>query len=292
MRLLLITATILAGFLAFTMIFFKNQEKKCPGFGDWTVGASLIAWGYLLYVLRGVIPDAVSIIIGSVLFPAGIVFYLQGMRKFIGLSGLPLVWWVFPFTTFVCCSYYYFVCDDPAMRSLCGSLVLAIPHLETARLVFKQLSKEKFLFYPIIALEMTIASAVFIARGFWAILIPSFTLLMDSPAQHGFFIAMMVFQTTITISFIMLNTERLQRQLLVADGVLKSKVEELEQALSQVKTLSGLLPICANCKKIHDDKDHWIHIETYIRDRSEADFTHGLCPECAHTLYPELWKDK
>jgi PleD family two-component response regulator len=69
-------------------------------------------------------------------------------------------------------------------------------------------------------------------------------------------------------------------------------IGELKEALAKVKTLSGLLPICSSCKKIRDDKGYWNQIETYIRERSEADFTHGICPKCAKMLYPGLLKDK
>jgi PAS domain S-box-containing protein len=62
---------------------------------------------------------------------------------------------------------------------------------------------------------------------------------------------------------------------------------ELKEALAQVKTLSGLLPICASCKKIRDDKGYWNHIEKYIKEHSEAEFSHGICPECIKKLYPE-----
>jgi len=61
----------------------------------------------------------------------------------------------------------------------------------------------------------------------------------------------------------------------------------LQDALAHVKTLSGLLPICANCKRIRDDQGYWRNVEAYVRDHSEAEFTHGLCPECARKLYPE-----
>lgn len=61
---------------------------------------------------------------------------------------------------------------------------------------------------------------------------------------------------------------------------------DLEDALARVKTLSGLLPICASCKKIRDDKGYWKQIETYIQEHSEAEFTHGICPECMKRLYP------
>jgi DNA-binding response OmpR family regulator len=69
-------------------------------------------------------------------------------------------------------------------------------------------------------------------------------------------------------------------------------VAELQEALARVKQLSGMLPICASCKKIRDDKGYWKQIETYIRDHSEADFSHSICPECAKGLYTEVQNDK
>ncbi len=64
-------------------------------------------------------------------------------------------------------------------------------------------------------------------------------------------------------------------------------IQELTDALTQVKTLSGLLPICASCKKIRNDNGYWEAVETYISEHSDADFTHGICPECVQRLYPE-----
>ena len=65
-------------------------------------------------------------------------------------------------------------------------------------------------------------------------------------------------------------------------------IVELKDALHKVKTLSGLLPICASCKKIRDDKGYWNQIESYIQDHSGAEFTHGMCPECLKKLYPDF----
>jgi len=69
-------------------------------------------------------------------------------------------------------------------------------------------------------------------------------------------------------------------------------VVELRQALREVKTLSGLLPICASCKKIRDDQGYWNQIESYIKDHSEAEFSHGICPDCFRQLYPEYCDDE
>ena len=64
-------------------------------------------------------------------------------------------------------------------------------------------------------------------------------------------------------------------------------IHELQHALGEVRTLTGLLPICANCKQIRDDKGNWSDLEQYIRARTDAEFTHGICPSCASHLYPE-----
>jgi PAS domain S-box-containing protein len=68
-------------------------------------------------------------------------------------------------------------------------------------------------------------------------------------------------------------------------------IRELQEALAKVKTLSGLLPICASCKKIRDDKGYWNQVEEYIGDRSEAEFSHSICPDCMKKLYPGLVED-
>jgi len=64
-------------------------------------------------------------------------------------------------------------------------------------------------------------------------------------------------------------------------------IEELTAALAQVKTLTGLLPICAGCKKIRNDEGYWQQVETYVKEHSNAEFTHSLCPQCVTRLYPE-----
>ncbi len=70
------------------------------------------------------------------------------------------------------------------------------------------------------------------------------------------------------------------------EEAVSQRTAELQKALENVKKLGGLLPICASCKKIRDDAGYWKQIEVYIRDHSEAEFSHGICPSCAARLYP------
>ena len=78
-----------------------------------------------------------------------------------------------------------------------------------------------------------------------------------------------------------LTLSLLQRQL-------EKKNSELQKALDEIKTLQGIIPICANCKNIRDDKGFWNQVETYISKYSEAKFSHSICPTCAKELYPDL----
>lgn len=67
---------------------------------------------------------------------------------------------------------------------------------------------------------------------------------------------------------------------------LAKKNQELQQALREIKVLRGFIPICASCKKVRNDHGYWQQVEAYIRDHSEAQFTHGFCPDCLNKLYP------
>lgn len=73
----------------------------------------------------------------------------------------------------------------------------------------------------------------------------------------------------------------------LAERKLTDAVTRLEQAMLEVKKLTGLLPMCANCKKVRDDKGYWSRVEEYISRHTDARFSHGICPDCAQKLYPQ-----
>ena len=88
--------------------------------------------------------------------------------------------------------------------------------------------------------------------------------------------------------------QELQRELAERKRVEEERerlIAELQEALANIKILRGLIPICASCKRIRDDEGYWQQVEVYIQDRSEARFSHGLCPDCIKKLYPEYFQD-
>lgn len=131
----------------------------------------------------------------------------------------------------------------------------------------------------------------------WFFISPRHSLVISDPADR---INSVLF---VLITLLMLYfTSRMRRALIrerYAQAELHKNVEalgenqaRLESALAEVKTLSGLLPICSHCKKIRDDRGYWNQIEHFIRKHSNAKFTHGICPECSRKFYPELFPGK
>jgi PAS domain S-box-containing protein len=107
----------------------------------------------------------------------------------------------------------------------------------------------------------------------------------DGKTRHSLMsVAVLPTSRNIVCSFVDI-TERKQ-----AEKELEEERRHLQLALDEVKTLRGILPICSNCKKIRDDKGFWNQVDQYISDHTEAEFSHGLCPNCAKELYPELYK--
>lgn len=104
------------------------------------------------------------------------------------------------------------------------------------------------------------------------------------------------FPVEIALSSTEMSGERLI-MCFVSDISIRRRVEEenrrlvsqLQHALDEVRKLSGLLPICASCKKIRDDEGRWTAIEDYIVDHSDTEFSHGICPDCAERLYPQYF---
>lgn len=94
----------------------------------------------------------------------------------------------------------------------------------------------------------------------------------------------------LTLALTCYSVKRWQ-ELLSMNRVIGRKNDDLQKALGEVKQLKGILPICASCKRIRDDKGYWQQVEAYISEHTDADFSHGLCPECMKALYPDFVKE-
>ncbi len=120
---------------------------------------------------------------------------------------------------------------------------------------------------------------------------------MDHQVQHAtldFMVGLLYLAATTFLIFMLMKSQEqrialLQSKLEIAEESLESRVElrtaELEESFGSLKRLKGIIPICANCKDIRNSGGQWEKIEAYIQERSDAEFSHGLCPDCDKELY-------
>lgn len=108
----------------------------------------------------------------------------------------------------------------------------------------------------------------------------------EGPRQYHVRIKRMLDVSEKFLGTVVILSDVTQRRL--AEEERERVIVQLQDALARVKTLGGLIPICSSCKKIRDDKGYWDHVESYLREHSNAEFSHGLCPACTTTLYPDF----
>ncbi len=102
------------------------------------------------------------------------------------------------------------------------------------------------------------------------------------------FLAVMLFWA---LSFAVFSYRR-AKELRKSQKVLIDANIDLIDAMAEIKKLKGIIPICASCKKVRDDGGYWQQVEMYIKDHSDAEFSHGICPDCARELYPDIKLDE
>jgi hypothetical protein len=125
-------------------------------------------------------------------------------------------------------------------------------------------------------------------RGGISVLIPASEVLSAQQNRilvmiFGYLIVWMIGISGVYIAYRVIRNDYRERSELI---------ERLQIAINEVRTLKGYIPICASCKKVRTDEGYWEQIEKYIKDRSEAEFSHGICPDCAEKLYPGFMKKK
>ncbi len=203
-----------------------------------------------------------ALFLGYAMATAGLLFWIFGLRSFPdcfvegrGLTGFKVA----------------------AEYIICAVLLGCIVWLKAKRSGLR----EEVVRWLVAAMALTIASEL------------SFTLYVD---VYGFFnmlghylkiasfylILKAILKTGIQEPFSLVFSE-----LAKAKEELAAEAKELRKALAEVRTLRGLLPICSHCKRVRDDRGYWRQLESYLREHSHVDFTHGVCPECLQKYYPE-----
>jgi hypothetical protein len=265
---------VLAGLL---FVFWSSTGRKQTLY--WMLAAWFFAISSVAYFLRPWIPFHPSTLLAALTITAGLICILMGVRRFMGMKN-PMVFGLSILLFHGAMQSHVVRLGAPAEgRMLVNSLFWAA--LSAAILAcFRRAAPGKWReWYGFPALVVGINAVFHSARAVVAALQVTGTPLVPTEwLQAISFASMGIFAMAIFMS------------LLIAD--LRVQNRELQAALSEVQELSGLLPICAGCKKIREDGGYWTHLETFIGSRSKAQFSHSLCPDCAINLYPDVFNEE
>jgi hypothetical protein len=262
-------------------------DKTHRGPGWWTLGNGLIAGAFAFNYLRD--NPAVSYIAvfgNSFFFAAGVSLLYVGVLRFLGLKvrrdllvGGNVLW--------VGSVVYFTLIDyDWGIRRILFGIIIGTLSILIARALLE-------VDLPSVTTSRYFLAAVFLGESFLVLLnalSPSSQYSGDlyfnaSFMQIAVYLGSLITSTLWTFGFILMVNQRL-----VAER--QKTIGELQIALDQIKTLTGILPICSHCKKIRGDEGYWEQVESYMSKHTEVEFTHGICPGCLREHFPSYLEAK
>jgi hypothetical protein len=271
-----VTSTM--GLVLFVCMFWVLRTRKTyGGFRYWTGSSLCYFLGNVLIGLRGAVPDFFSILVANTMITCTLMLISHGISIFVNKRD-PL-WPHLAIIALTPVALAFFTYFSPSIRYRIY-IISIIYILSCSYCVFKlRRSIPGFLKKPNSLLEFSFAIAAIWSLGrivFTFVYDRSIVSMLDPSVILGGsvlgYCAVFVF---ICFGLCLLNFQRTEYELL--------------NATNEVKQLTGILPMCASCKKIRDDQGYWSQVEAYIRSHSEAVCSHSICPECLQRLYPQYY---
>lgn len=248
---------------------WTQYRTRFPGIGYLTLNYALQVGGVSLIAARGLVPDFISVILANSLMVVGLAVGYYGFMLFCGKKQTMWVWVVLIVLYTLSQMYLLYVEPSLTWRKVCNSLALTIAGLLTASYLLRKIESPASAFTKQIGWIHVAYAAFFALRIVVVINEPQSTQSIFEQETWDAALSQLypAFFVLLTFAVSMMINLRLNW--------------ETEQAKAETKVLSGLLPICAWCKNVRDDRGYWSQIESYISENSEADFSHGICPDCA-----------
>jgi len=279
-RTLLFVVSILGLVICLSFVYVLKTRKTYAGFGAWTLSSLASFVGLLLVSLRSAIPDLFSIVFGGVLIVSGVACIAFGLDLFFGK---PVRWRHYAALMLVTIAgFLFFTYVAPSVNArimIVSGAIIALDlwcALLVRNRVVRLLGGTNWFLFAAFLVSAVLHAVRFLLAAFIDPAIPD---LMAASRLHAISLLLMAgVQIFLILGLLLLNFQRVERDLRIS--------------LDEIKILQGIIPICSSCKKVRDDRGAWKQIESYIRDHSEAQFSHGICPDCAHRLYPEYHDTK
>lgn len=285
-------------------ISWKNHKKDFRGLGFWVIAYLMFSLSYFLYPQSVAFDTLLLNFVANLIMIGAMILMYAGTRMFLDLENNSVHHFAIFLLFFLILLIFTFFKPNVIVRIIAFSLLGSFFTIKEL-IIFVRSKDTDFLSASMIILSKGVIVLLLMLR-----IIPALNLLPHSSYQEIgnpdslILLAVLTATTAYTIGYLLLISFRLQRKQenLISEknqllDDMSTRNRELEKAQAELKTLSGLLPICSKCKKIRDEEGYWNRIETYIEKRTEAHFSHSLCESCADELYGELdwyrkWKNE
>lgn len=285
---LLLSNMIVCAFFAIAFSIYNSEQKTYRGFKLWNFSALIMTLGFLAIMLRDVVSDGLGIFAMNVFFTLAAVARLDAMNRFLVNKNQNKYFYSLPLFVGLACIFFYYAEDRIVIRSIISSTAFCVLSLMLSWSLIRHSPPEnKFLYYSASGI-ITVRCLTILTRA-WLGHFSDWNRLFDNNIWTAFQLGFgMICEISQNVFFLMMNSKRAETNFIQAQSKLNATVLDLKKALSEVKKLQGILPICAHCKKIRDDQGAWQGIEKYVHERSDAEFSHGICPECAEAYFPQF----
>lgn len=285
---LILSNMLVSVFFCIAFFIYSLDQTNYRGFRLWALSPLIMTLGFSAIFLRGTIPLGLSIFAVNGLFPLVAVIRLDAINRFLVGKPLNRLAYTLPILVGLAAMIFYFADDRIEIRTVILSSALFILSVSISwHLVRYAPSENRLLYY---------SAGIFIAaRGLtlliWAILwqVNEQEHILDAGIWSSIHFEFgLISEIGQNLIFLMMNSKRAEKDFIQSRSKLNSTVLDLQEALFEVKKLQGILPICSYCKKIRNDHGAWQGIEEYVRERSDAQFSHGICPGCAKKYFPDV----
>ncbi len=253
---------------AVIIFIIYKLHSEVQGTLFWAYGGFIISGSLILLSFQGILPDFVTVIFANTTLIYGLGITLSGMRLFVGRGSMLKVILTAPLAMVPFLFWYLEIQPSLAARTIICSIAIIVCSGAISYELLRETKGTGKHAQRLSGFIYAVNTAFYLVRIVLTLIqSPSGSFLMSGTFTVGLFFWLPIYIIGVTTGMTLMISERLQ---------------------AEIKTLGGLLPICAHCKKIRDDNGYWNQVESYIREYSRAEFSHGICPECADEYYPDM----
>jgi len=271
-------------------LIYAKFRKTYEGFMVWTAATFCNAFAFIVFLFRGPIPPAISIVVTNFLLALVVLLRLDATMRYLRGTKLAKLYYIIPILISCACGYFYIVEDRGEIRNLIISSTLLLFLLPIVWLFVKYpIYKLRYLYYAVVSL---IAVRIVLAwvgaiLGYRHTIIDQF----DGGFYSAFFFTVLLLgEMGIGIIFLLINNHRAEIDLFVMKSLFASS--SMNEKGDESSSSANILSICSYCKGIRGEENVWQSLEMYLSEHINTNLSHGICPECVKKYFPAVDLEK